>query len=406
MLDIVAELGRLDAPWAQRHPELIRQKHERMRTSALAFLRATAPIFFTRLREALPSHLPVARWLGGDASAPVRLVWCAGDVHVENFGAYHANDGHERFGLNDFDDALPAPFEVDVLRLAASVLVAARSKRLDGVEGVKLVRRLLATYAKHIHDDALDPGKKELKGSADKLLDAATDATREAFLDKRAPVHKGRRAFEPSPRYPALDPALRARILAAFESGTRGLAATEKHGFYSVVDVAGRVAGLGSLGCARYAVLVEGGGKGNVLMELKEAKPASLARHGCPALAPADEAERIVAAQVALRGERSPHLGSLALDGLSFYFRRLHHHEQRIDLEHVKADELGELVEAEALVLARSHARSRHALGLAMLEAPAESELASWLRTAAHLAGAVEGDYLAFCSGALAPSGA
>lgn len=398
--DVAAEMQRLDAPWAGKHPELVRMKHERMRTSALAFLRASAPVFFLRLREALPGDAPISRWLAGDEAAPVRLVWCAGDVHVENFGAYRTNDGDERFGLNDFDDALPAPLEVDVLRLAASVIVAARSKKLDGGAAVALGRRLVAAYARHLQDDAPDPGAKELGGHIDRLLDVATDATRDAFLDKRAPLHKGKRAFEPSDRYPALDSVERSRVLGAFEDGTRALAAGEKPGFYKVLDVAGRVAGLGSLGCGRFAVLVEGGAKGNVLMELKEAKPASLTRHACPALAPPDDADRIVEGQVALRGERSPHLGRVLFDGRSYYVRRLHHHEQRVDLEDVKPAELEGVADAEALALARSHARSRRALKLGALERPTESELAEWLRLAAHLAGTVEGDYLAYLSSA------
>jgi uncharacterized protein (DUF2252 family) len=397
--DVAAEIEKLDAPWTARNPELIKLKRTRMKESSLAFLRASPPVFFVRLREALDKDDPLARWLGGDPDAPVRLVWCAGDVHMENFGGYVRNaDGEERFGLNDFDDAVVAPLEIDLLRLAASTFLAARSKGLDGAAAHGLVARLLSRYAGSLDPEAPDPGRREVGSYVGKLLDDASDASRAAFLDKKAPVQHGRRAFVASDRYRPLEGAERARVLAAYAKATEPLVPEQKPGFYDPIDVTARVAGLGSLGCGRYAILIHGGAKANGLLELKEAKPASLARHGCPQKG-MDEADRVVSAQIALRGERSPHLSRTTLDGLPYYLRRLYHKEQRVELEDVKADELASIADAEALALARSHARSRKkTLGLPDLARLEAAELQRFALLAGWLAGTVEGDYLAFVS--------
>jgi uncharacterized protein (DUF2252 family) len=403
--DVKGEIEKLDAPWQARRPELVRAKHDKMRESPRAFFRATAPLFFVRLREALEPGTPLRLWLEGDEKAPVSLVWCAGDVHFENFGAYRSNDGVERFGLNDFDDALVAPVEIDVLRLAASIHVAARDKGLAATDSAALVKRALERYRAHAKDDAFDPDPKDVPAKVAKLLALASDASRADFIEKRAPLVKGKRAFVATDHYRPLQGAERTRVLDAFQKAAAPIAGHESAGYFGPVDVAARTAGLGSLGCGRYAVLVTGGAKGNVLLELKEAKPAALTRHGCPTRAFADEADRVVQGTVALRGERSPYLSRAVIDGVSFYLRRLSHKEQRIDLDDLEAADLGAVVEAEATALARAHSRSRKALGLEPLaleldplEPLGERVRREWTLLAAWLAGTVEGDWTAWCS--------
>jgi uncharacterized protein (DUF2252 family) len=420
VVHVRAELARLDEPWERRRPELFALKRERMAAGAVPFFRATAALFFARLREQLRDVVldplePLARWLGGDADAARgRVTWCAGDVHVENFGAYKASDGVLRFGLNDFDDAVVAPLEVDVLRLASSTLIAARGPGADaGPESLALARRVLERYARHLAaagaGEARDPGAAELaEGAVRDLLGRADDASRREFLDKRAPVGKGgKRAFVPSDRYRPVAAEERALVFDALERAVAGLgeSAHERKGYYRPIDVAARVAGLGSLGVARYAIVAEGKGKDaedNVLLELKEAKPASVARIPIPELASfADEAARVIEGQGALRGERTPDLGRTTIEGRPFYLRRLSHREQRVALEALgaKGKTLEAIVDAEARALAGAHARSRRGLGLGALAAPGEDDIRAWLILACRLAGFVEADYLAFCSG-------
>lgn len=90
-------------------------KHDRMRESAFVFLRATC-WRWAEQSDAMLAHL---------AGAP--RVLAVGDAHIENFGIWRDAEGRLVWGFNDFDEAAPTPYAYDLVRLAASALLA-----LDG----------------------------------------------------------------------------------------------------------------------------------------------------------------------------------------------------------------------------------------------------------------------------------
>ena len=90
------------------------QKHEKMRESPFAFLRAT----YWRWAETVFEICP------DTASAP--HVLAVGDIHLENFGTWRDADGRLVWGVNDFDEAAEMPYVIDLIRLATSGLVAAK----------------------------------------------------------------------------------------------------------------------------------------------------------------------------------------------------------------------------------------------------------------------------------------
>src|SRR4051812_19439752 len=90
-------------------------KAERMRVSAHAFLRGSAPLFY-----ALLDDLPLG-------SLARRTGWIVGDMHLENVGAYRTERGDMAFDLNDFDAGCVGPLAYDVLRLLTSVLLSSRA---------------------------------------------------------------------------------------------------------------------------------------------------------------------------------------------------------------------------------------------------------------------------------------
>ena len=71
---------------------------------------------------------------------------CCGDAHLSNFGVFAAPDRRVVFDLNDFDETLPAPFEWDVKRLVASVVVAARDNGHRRKEQRAAARAAAAAY--------------------------------------------------------------------------------------------------------------------------------------------------------------------------------------------------------------------------------------------------------------------
>lgn len=99
----------------QRH---LLRKHELMRESVFAFLRAT----FYRWTQIWPEICPDLR------SAPTVLA--VADLHVENFGTWRDSEGRLIWGVNDFDEAFPLPYTNDLVRLATSAIVAMSEKQL------------------------------------------------------------------------------------------------------------------------------------------------------------------------------------------------------------------------------------------------------------------------------------
>jgi len=129
-LDLLAESDR------RRLPELVPLRHARMLASPFAFLRGAPSVMAQDL-----------------ATTPVTgiTVQACGDAHLLNFGLFATPERNLVFGLNDFDETLPGPWEWDVKRLATSLVVAARFDQAVGhgaaQAAVRVYREQLARYA-------------------------------------------------------------------------------------------------------------------------------------------------------------------------------------------------------------------------------------------------------------------
>jgi uncharacterized protein (DUF2252 family) len=87
--------------------------------------------------------------LAAGASTDLRVELC-GDAHLGNFRWYCAPDRELVFDLNDFDETLPGPFEWDVKRLAASVMVAARANGFSDDQARAAIQSAMRDYRKFI----------------------------------------------------------------------------------------------------------------------------------------------------------------------------------------------------------------------------------------------------------------
>src|SRR4051795_7957717 len=134
--DPVVILERQDAT---RVPELVPIRHGRMIVSPFTFYRGTAAIMAADLSQTPSTALRVQ---------------CCGDAHLSNFGVFAAPDRRLVFDLNDFDETLPAPFEWDVKRLAASFVVAARGNGYRGKDQRAAARAAVTAYRTAIAEAA------------------------------------------------------------------------------------------------------------------------------------------------------------------------------------------------------------------------------------------------------------
>ncbi|RYY52221.1 MAG: DUF2252 domain-containing protein, partial [Chitinophagaceae bacterium] len=99
---------------APRPAQLVELKYGAMAENAFRFFRGTCHLFYQRLSR-----------VSGIPASPI--AWLCGDLHMENFGSYRADNGLVYFDLNDFDEAVLAPALWEVIRMVASIFVAFES---------------------------------------------------------------------------------------------------------------------------------------------------------------------------------------------------------------------------------------------------------------------------------------
>jgi len=390
----------LDRERTKRFPDLLIRKLQRMSSSPLAYLRGAAPLFF----EILAERPELAEGPGGEG-------WVVGDMHLENFGAYRpdplgaADDAPKdlakkvRFDLNDFDDAIVGPWRLDVLRLTTSLLLGGRELGANGLVALSLCDDLLDAWARSAFDGAPLPAEPPAPILA--LTEQVRARSKTALLDARTALTGAKRHFVRGPRYADLPPDVVAAVPEAFSAYIAGLPDEDRphKGSLDIVDCALRIAGTGSLGSLRIAVLAKGKGgpDGGWIFDMKEqGEPSASAILGAPTTDPAD---RVVTAFRACV-ERPPRmLGSTFLrssthaEKVSMFVRKLSPQEDKLNLRRLKGADLPGLATYLGALLGSAHAR-------AATKVPkrwAAEDLATIRAHAIALAGLHEAIYLDLC---------
>ena len=269
-----------------RDPDRLVLKFKGMRTAPFTFFRATAHLFyeFDGLLKTV-------------SNAPA--VWSSGDVHLENFGCFKADNRLAYFDLNDFDEAALGPLSWDLVRLIASAMLGAGPVGFSPAERREVGREILGRYAATLaNGKARWLERATAEGPIRRLLQQAKRRTRRLLLNDRTRRTGSSRRFRLRPD----------RHLVVSKSEQKAVAMVLRKlarrqpdpSFFRVRDVVRRVAGMASLGVTRYAVVVEGRGSpnNNYLLDLKGAQPSVLAA-ASPYRQPrwANDAERVVTVQ-------------------------------------------------------------------------------------------------------------
>ena len=122
--------------------ELVPIRYGRMLVSPFTFYRGAAYLMASDLAHTVDSGLTVQ---------------LCGDAHLSNFGVFAAPDRRLVFGLNDFDETLPGPFEWDVKRLVASFAVAGRDNDFDAAQRRRVNQAVGQSYREAIHEFRIPP---------------------------------------------------------------------------------------------------------------------------------------------------------------------------------------------------------------------------------------------------------
>jgi len=349
-----------------RLPELVPIRYGRMRQSPFAFFRGSAAL--------------MAQDLSKTPTTGIRVQAC-GDCHASNFGGFASPERRLLFDINDFDETLPAPWEWDVKRLAASIVLASRELGLGGGRCEDAVLSMAQSYREHMreygHMRALEVWYsymdaevfiKEAKTAAarkrwEHVEDEARHQTAEHIFPKIADVINGRTRIVDHPPlvyHPRESDVELKHVIEKFHDYRETLPAERRVILdrYHILDVARKVVGVGSVGTRCAVALLMAGEHDPMLLQIKEALPSVLEPYAGKSEYK-NHGERVVTGQRMLQSASDVFLGwTCDEEGRSYYFRQLRDMKMKIDLETMTKGDWLEYVQICGWTLARAHART------------------------------------------------
>jgi uncharacterized protein (DUF2252 family) len=371
-----------------RVPELIAIRHERMSVSPFAFYRGSAAV--------------MASDLANTPSTDLRVQLC-GDAHLANFGGFQSPERDMVFDINDFDETLPGPFEWDVKRLAASIIVAGREQfkrkecRAAALAAARRYREALLKFSQlgelevwysrldvssGIQEWARLAGAKAVKTTQKNVAKARQKDSTRAYRQLVRELN-GRIAFvSDAPLIVPLDELTsdqdQARDVRAFlDSVVRSYRATLNTDRarlidrFELVDVARKVVGVGSVGTRCWIALFLGRYRSDPLViQCKEAQASVLEPYAGRSRY-VNSGQRIVEGQRFMQAASDILLGwthvKRGLDGgeRDFYMRQLWDGKLSAQVGAFTLQVFTAYGEMCAWTLARAHARSGNRVAIA-----------------------------------------
>lgn len=366
----------LEASSGGRIPSLVPIRYGRMMESPFTFFRGSAEV--------------MAADLASTASSGIRVQAC-GDAHLSNFGGFATPERRIIFDINDFDETLPGPWEWDVKRLAASVVVAGRQIRLTETEAVRAARATVRSYREHMADyaamralevwyDAIDVDRflgamdsDERRQRIRARLASIEEKNVPEFLFPKLAEHRGTapRIKDDPPLifHPTVElaPGLETGFQEAIAQYRASLPEHVRVLFdrFRLCDIAIKVVGVGSVGRNSAVALFMAADDDPLFLQVKEAAPSVLEPYAGKSLH-GNHGERVVAGQRLMQSASDLFLGwTRGKDGRDRYIRQLRDMKVSAIIEDFEANDLRAYGRVCGWALARAHARSGDAAMIA-----------------------------------------
>ncbi len=390
-----------------RIQELVPIRHQRMSMSPFAFYRGTASI--------------MARDLAHLARTQIN-VQAIGDCHLMNFGGFATPERILVFDANDFDETLPASWEWDLKRLAASFVLSARENSMNESDAKDVVFTLAQTYRQQVYQysqtnlldlwytkfDFETLRKNASSGEVRRLLEKAiarSDKTnQERIFYKITSNLLGKYEINEQPPliYHPIDIKKDHEMILTFlDHYAQTLQDDRRWLFeqYEIVDIALKVVGVGSVGTRCYVVLMMNKKKEPLFIQVKEAR-ASVLEPFTAKSRYSHNGQRVVEGQRLVQAASDIFLGwSTGPAGRHFYFRQLR--DRKVSPSMADKDKV--LLNAYARlcgrVLARAHAKTGDATMIAGYMGKGEVLDNAIVRFAVAYADQTENDYGDFMKG-------
>jgi uncharacterized protein (DUF2252 family) len=315
-------------------------------------------------------------------------VQACGDAHLMNFGGFATQERNIVFDINDLDETLPAPFEWDLKRLAASVVIAARHLALPASDMEGLAVDLVGAYrermAKYAGMRALDVwyDKIDMQRFEDRSADPAMLRAARKRIQKRIEAEK--RKTVPDHLYPKLvssegaqprikdepplifhpsvelAPGLATGYVKAFASYRESLPEHTRTLFdrFHFFDLAFKVVGVGSVGTVCAIALFLAADDDPLFLQIKEARASVLEPYAGKSVHK-NHGQRVVAGQRLMQSASDVFLGwTRGANGRDVYIRQLRDMKMSAIIEDMDTPMLRHYGRMCAQALARAHARS------------------------------------------------
>ncbi len=356
---------------------LLPLRHERMSVSPFTFYRGSAAVMASDLASMPNTGLTVQ---------------LCGDAHLSNFGLFAGQDRAVIFDVNDFDETNPGPFEWDVMRLAASFMLAARDNAFTDQEADDIVRLVASSYRQAMSDYAgmsdlaiwydrisaatLEQWATEVGGQRatkqlNKVIGKAQSRDGWSAITKLTEVVDGNRRFLDQPPvlvrisdgedlHPWLDKLL-AQYRDDLQSDRRELIRR-----YRVVDFGHKVVGVGSVGLRAFVLLLQGRDENDLLvLQAKEAVQSVLEPY-TKSCVYEHQGQRVVEGQRLMQAASDAFLGWVqAPNGRQFYIRQLRDMKWSPDIAKLPVGQLAGYAALCGRTLAHGHARSGDPVAIA-----------------------------------------
>ena len=352
-----------------RLQHLVPIRHGRMLQSPFTFFRGSAALMAADL-----AHTP---------NTGLKVQAC-GDAHLLNFGAFATPERNVIFDINDLDETLPAPWEWDLKRLTASVVIAGRHLRLSDNDSARAATAAACSYREHMADYA---SMRALEVWYDKIdVERIVQETSSQEMRERVKhrVEKAQARTVPEYDYPKLvehhgaiprikdnpplifhptaeiAPGLRTGYQEAIAAYRESLAEHVRVLFdrFHFCDLAVKAVGVGSVGTFCAIGLFLAADDDPLFLQVKEAKASVLEPYAGESLHK-NHGQRVVAGQRLMQSASDIFLGWVrGLNGRDFYIRQLRDVKISAIIEDWDFDMLQTYSRLCAWALARAHARS------------------------------------------------
>ncbi len=362
----------IEASNKDRLQNLVPIRHGRMVQSAFAYFRGTALI--------------QAHDLKGTPSSGI-IVHSCGDCHLMNFGGFATPERNIVFDINDFDETLPAPFEWDLKRLAASFVIAARWRGFTGDQAREMAVETAASYRQSMRKrestGVLEAWYSRITaadlqalvgGSADfgervkkKIAEARKQTSEQVFHKLTTPSRGLPRIVDQPPLIFHTNLVNEREVAVAFKQYRETLAEERRMLFdrFKLVDWAVKVVGVGSVGTRCLVALLLAAPDDPLFLQIKEAGPSVLERYTGHARVP-HNGQRVVVGQRLMQAASDIFLGwCRGPRGRDAYVRQLRDMKVSADVETQPPKIMRAYATVCGLALARAHDKAGDAAMIA-----------------------------------------